>query len=298
MKRFAIFLILFMALGGKMYAQTGLEGFNYQTIVRDNAGIPIVNKAINFRFSILDGGVNGAPQYVETQLITTNSTGLVNHFVGKGTPVSGTFSAIPFENANQYLKVEADINGGNAFQSIGALALMSVPYAQFAAKGNVGPQGPKGDTGPQGAQGATGPQGPAGNGVVKLMSYNTRIIDVPLDVNPIYPNEFKTPSYLAGSGEYAVINMDISIESTTSNTTILELNVGVSIDGSVFTKVPGSFPTRFSIESAHSAFCSISLIYPLTAGSSYSFGPELALTYNPKVYNFVTGHGTVMIIKQ
>jgi hypothetical protein len=297
MKRFAIFLILFMALGGKMYAQTGLEGFNYQTIVRDNAGIPIVNKAIHFRFSILDGGVNGAPQYVETQLITTNSTGLVNHIVGKGTPVSGTFSAIPFENANQYLKVEADINGGIAFQSIGALALMSVPYAQFAAKGNVGPQGPKGDTGPQGAQGATGPQGPAGNGVVKLMSYNTIIYAVQLGTTPIYPDEFKSPSYLAGSGEYAVINMDISAESAIANSTLLELNVGVSIDGTAFTTVSASVPSRYGIANSYTAFCSISLIYPLTAGSSYSFGPEILLSANPKTYN-IRSHGTVMIIKQ
>lgn len=297
MKRFAIFLILFMALGGIMYAQTGLEGFNYQTIVRDNAGIPIVNKAINFRFSILDGGVNGAPQYVETQLITTNSTGLVNHILGKGTPVSGTFTAIPFENANQYLKVEADINGGNAFQSIGALALMSVPYAQFAAKGNVGPQGPKGDTGPQGPQGATGPQGPAGNGIVKLMSFNTLVYTVSLGLSPVYINEFKTQSYLAGSGEYAFITYDCSIESAASNSTILELNAGVSVDGAAFSTIPGSVPTRYGIAADYTGFCSINLIYPLTAGSTYSFAPAISLTSNPKIYN-ITGHGTVMIIKQ
>jgi hypothetical protein len=297
MKRLAIFLILFMALGGKMYAQTGLEGFNYQTIVRDNTGVPIVNKAINFRFSILDGGVNGAPQYIETQLITTNASGLANHIVGKGTPASGTFNAIPFQNANQFLKVEADINGGNVFQNIGAIALMSVPYAQFAVKGNVGPQGPKGDTGLQGTQGATGAQGPPGNGVVKLISYNTIVYGVSLGTNPVYPNEFKMPSYLAGSGEFAVINMDISAESATINSTLIELNVGVSIDGAAFTTVPGSEPSRFGIANSYTAFCSISLIYPLTAGSSYSFGPEIVLSANPKTYN-IRSHGTVMIIKQ
>ena len=320
MKRFILFLFFFLTLGNMVNAQTGLEGFNYQTIVRDNAGIPMINKAINFRFSILDGGANGAPQYVETQLITTNSTGLANHVVGKGTPLLGTFTAIPFEKANQYLKVEADINGGNAFQSIGAIALMSVPYAQFAAKGNVGPQGPKGDIGPagptgpqgltgpagpqgpkgdtgaQGIQGVAGPQGPAGNGVVKLMSYNA-LVTVPLGLSPVYTDEFKTPTYLAGSGEYAVISMDISAESAVVNSTILELNTGVSINGAAFTTVSGSVPSRYGILAAYTGFCGIHVVYPLVAGSSYSFCPEISLSANPKTYN-IRGHATVMIIKQ
>lgn len=151
---------LFTLLVFSSHAQPGLEGFNYQTIVRNTNGSPVLNTPIQFRFTIADQA--NTIQYRETALITTNGSGLVNHVVGKGVVVQGTFAGIPFLNANQVLQVEADMDGGNNFQSIGTMVLRTVPYALFAASGNAGPQGPKGDQGPQGAQGLQGNQGQIG----------------------------------------------------------------------------------------------------------------------------------------
>ncbi|MFM6976284.1 MAG: hypothetical protein ACKOW2_05495, partial [Sphingobacteriaceae bacterium] len=201
--KFYFLCIALLAFILPLAAQTGLEGFNYQTIVRDANGVPLVNAAVNFRFTITNQA--NSIQYQETQLINTNGMGLVNHVVGKGTVVQGTFASIPFQNADQKIQVDADISGGSNFQSVGNMILRSVPYALFAASGNAGPIGPQGPAGPQGIQGiagpqgaqgiqgpagaagATGPQGPAGangtNGVdgtngADGLSVSTAVIDV------------------------------------------------------------------------------------------------------------------------
>ncbi|MFM6975318.1 MAG: hypothetical protein ACKOW2_00510 [Sphingobacteriaceae bacterium] len=273
MKRIVL-LLAFALIYFNSYSQSGLEGFNYQTIVRDNAGVPIVNKAINFRFSLLDAGPNGAVQYAETKLITTNTTGLVNHVVGKGNPTMGLFANIPFQNANQYLKVEADIAGGNNFQPIGSIALMSVPFAQFAAKGNVGPKGDTGAQGPQGIQGIQGnqgPQGPAGAGIVTVLGYNppSNVFASLASMTPTMPLSCRTAPYTAGPGETAIINTSGSLYPNNSVTALLLINAGAIINGAPFTSISNQ-----SLESMSdgAATAGVNLVYPLTANSTYIFG--------------------------
>ncbi|HEY8954287.1 hypothetical protein [Chitinophaga sp.] len=145
-------------------AQSGLTGTNYQAIARNTNGTILSNQSLTVRFSILGGSAAGPVQYQETHSTTTNTLGLFTLQIGKGTPLTGTYSSVPWANANQYLKVEVSINGGN-FNELGTSQLMSVPYALYAANGNPGPAGPAGATGPAGPKGdpgAVGPVGPVG----------------------------------------------------------------------------------------------------------------------------------------
>ncbi|HWV65888.1 hypothetical protein [Chitinophaga sp.] len=142
-------------------AQSGLTGTNYQAIARNTNGTVLSNQSLTVRFSILGGSAAGPVQYQETHSTTTNTLGLFTLQIGKGTPLTGTYSGVPWANANQYLKVEVSINGGN-FNELGTSQLMSVPYALYAANGNPGPAGATGPAGPKGDPGAVGPVGPIG----------------------------------------------------------------------------------------------------------------------------------------
>jgi hypothetical protein len=256
-------------------AQTGLEGFNYQTIVRNTNGSPVLNTPIQFRFTIADQA--NTIQYRETALITTNGSGLVNHVVGKGVVVQGTFAGIPFLNANQVLQVEADMDGGNNFQSIGTMVLRTVPYALFAASGNPGP---KGDTGVQGPKGDTGATGPAGKGIVAILNFDepninqmnppTNVIPNLPSLTPIVPITCRTQSYTAGPGEYALINAHGSAYLNNAVNGILNITVGVSTDaGANFLPISTK---AFDTMTDGAATAGVSKYYPLTPGVSYVFG--------------------------
>lgn len=137
------------------------QGMNYQAVARDNTGTILSNQEVELRFTITNGD-EGTSLYQETQITTTNQFGLITVNIGNGVPVSGNFSSIPWSAIDAWLLVEMDAGIGIDFVKMGSSKLMSVPYALFAAGGNVGPQGPQGEPGPQGAQGPQGEQGPQG----------------------------------------------------------------------------------------------------------------------------------------
>ncbi len=137
---FMFFLLPFLSYlfcdgGGSLFAQAP-QGFNYQAVVRDANGQIMKDQNIGMRLSILQGSENGGVVYSETWQLTTTAQGLVSLTVGKGNVVSGDFSVIDWDHGPYYLKVEADLSGGNNYETLGISALMSVPYALQA--GNVG----------------------------------------------------------------------------------------------------------------------------------------------------------------
>ncbi|WP_308378421.1 hypothetical protein [Parapedobacter tibetensis] len=163
----AITLLLFSA---NVSAQTGFDGINYQAVARNIDGTVLAEKPIRVRISVIGENAAGEVQYREEHQLITNKLGLFTLQIGKGQPGLGTFNAIPWQNANQFLKVELALNGGT-FTELGTTQLMSVPFALYAASGGgspgeTGPQGPAGSQGPQGPQGEKGekgdPNGPAG----------------------------------------------------------------------------------------------------------------------------------------
>ncbi len=154
-----VFLI-FLALGTQ--AQSGLTGINYQAVARNIDGTVMADKDIDVRISILGGSANGAVQYREEHRVKTNALGLFTLQIGGGSASQGTFAEIPWQDANQFVKVELAVDNGS-YVDLGTMQLMSVPFALYAADGGKGgPAGPKGDAGPQGPQGEVGPAGATG----------------------------------------------------------------------------------------------------------------------------------------
>lgn len=108
------------------------KGLNFQTIVRDNSGKPLVSRNVNFKFSILQGGTNGTLVYAEEHRALTNEFGLVNLLLGYGFPVSGKFDQIKWADGSFYLKTEIDPNGGINYELSNVSPFLSVPYALYA----------------------------------------------------------------------------------------------------------------------------------------------------------------------
>jgi hypothetical protein len=134
-------IILAIALFLNVNAQTP-QGFNYQGVARNAAGVELVNQAIGIQISILDGSPTGTAVYTETHAPTTDANGLFTLTIGGGTATVGTFAGINWAiGGGKWLQVSMDAAGGTAYQLLGSSQLMSVPYALFA--GNVTNNGGK-----------------------------------------------------------------------------------------------------------------------------------------------------------
>jgi hypothetical protein len=105
------------------------QKFNYQAIVRGNAGMVIANKPLGMRFSIRDGSATGTVQYSETQLTTSNAYGLVNLQVGGGTVATGTLASVTWNTGNKFLQIEVDTTGSANYVALATVELITVPYA-------------------------------------------------------------------------------------------------------------------------------------------------------------------------
>lgn len=108
------------------------QGINYQGIARNSQGLPLLNRSIGIRLSILDSSAIGSAVYVETHNTLTNNSGLFNLSIGWGTTVSGTFDSIQWGQGEKWLRLEMDTTGGINFQMIGTTRFLSVPYALYA----------------------------------------------------------------------------------------------------------------------------------------------------------------------
>jgi len=133
MKKFTVLIGLFMSLTMSM-AQVP-QAFNYQAIIRDADGSPIIDQAVSLRVSILQDSTTGTSVYTEIHTVTTNQFGLVNLGVGTGTIIAGNFSTINWGGGDYFLKVEVDPEGGSDYTDLGTTQLLSVPYALFAQNG-------------------------------------------------------------------------------------------------------------------------------------------------------------------
>jgi hypothetical protein len=131
MKKQLLCLIGFVLLAGQLLAQSP-EAFKYQAIVRNTSGMVLVNQAVSFKLSILQGSMSGTVVYSELQTAVTNEFGMVNLAVGSGTVVLGSFPDIPWGSGPFFLKVEFDPAGGSSYVLMGTRQLLSVPYSLFS----------------------------------------------------------------------------------------------------------------------------------------------------------------------
>ena len=109
------------------------QAFNYQAIVRDNNGQPLMSTLINFRISIYDNFALDT-SYVELHYKQTNQLGLVTLQVGAGVAEKGYFPSINWAVPEMHMIVEADINNTGTFTYMGDTRLLTVPYAMVAGK--------------------------------------------------------------------------------------------------------------------------------------------------------------------
>lgn len=116
--------------------QKAPPGINYQAVLRDSEGDILANTSVTLRLSILTAETGGTTHWEETHSVTTNAFGLINVIIGEGTRTGGdqtTFTAVPWDASDMFLKVEVD--QGSGFVEMGTEQLQSVPYALSA--GNI-----------------------------------------------------------------------------------------------------------------------------------------------------------------
>ena len=131
MKRL-LMIILSLMVGLMAWGQAP-QALKYQAVARNSAGEVLANQAVSFRISVLRGSATGTAVYTETHSgKTTNAFGLVDLEIGRGSVSSGSFATISWESSGYFLKVEMDPAGGSAYQVMGTMPLLSVPYALHA----------------------------------------------------------------------------------------------------------------------------------------------------------------------
>ena len=118
-------LIIALLIAATLMGQAP-ESFKYQAVLRNARGDLKVSTATVIGIEILKGSATGIKVYSETHNVTTDSFGLINLEIGKGTSTLGTFSDVDWSAGSYYIKLIVD---GSV---MGTSQLLSVPYALYA----------------------------------------------------------------------------------------------------------------------------------------------------------------------
>ncbi|WGK65421.1 tail fiber domain-containing protein [Croceiramulus getboli] len=118
--------LLFCALLSAQNIQS--NRINYQGVARDASGDLIAETTINLQLAIRLGAPDVAADYVEDHAVTTDAAGVFSVLLGEGTPVSGTYDAIPWGDLAPYLTVS--LNG----EELGTTEIHAVPFALNSEK--------------------------------------------------------------------------------------------------------------------------------------------------------------------
>lgn len=108
---------------------------NYQAIISNDDGTPMVNQEIVVRFSLTskDGETN--IYYQELHELKTAPDGGINLQLGAGRALAGTINEVPWANQNIYFGVELAPSVPNAsLKLVDRSQMMAVPYAFVAGK--------------------------------------------------------------------------------------------------------------------------------------------------------------------
>ncbi|HZV71097.1 MAG TPA: tail fiber domain-containing protein [Saprospiraceae bacterium] len=134
MKHCTILFTLLFILTGILSAQVP-QSMQYQAVIRDGNGNPLLSTPVQFRFSVES---NGGAQlfYQETQSTVTNALGGINLVIGAGNATTGNFQSIDWKSGAIQVRVEMDPTGGSNFSPFGTNSMQSVPYALYALKAN------------------------------------------------------------------------------------------------------------------------------------------------------------------
>ncbi len=109
------------------------QAFSFKAIIIKN-GAAVANKTVYLQISILQDNLNGLAVYVETFAPTTNEYGQVDLEIGRGTVVSGNFTAIGWSLDEYFLKIEYKLKPRDPYQTLSTTQLLAVPYALYAGE--------------------------------------------------------------------------------------------------------------------------------------------------------------------
>lgn len=129
-----LFLSLLLAISfSEIYAQAP-EGFKYQGVARDANGAVYASEMIQLQFALLetDGSDEPSAIYEEQHEVMTSPQGVFSVNVGEGTPLTGSFQAADWAQANYSLQIKFRSASESDFIDLGSSLLLSVPYAMHA----------------------------------------------------------------------------------------------------------------------------------------------------------------------
>ena len=129
MRKFYLFVFLIALFTASAQVP---QKINYQAVARTSGGVLITNQPIGVKFSIHSGSISGVIVYEEQSIQNTNQFGLFTAQIGTGTPVTGSFAAIPWSSGNLFIEVSIDPSGGSNYISVSNSEFISVPYALYS----------------------------------------------------------------------------------------------------------------------------------------------------------------------
>jgi len=133
MKKYTLLFILF-SIPYLLIAQVP-SGIQYQAVVRNSNGDPLINTAVQFRFTI-ENNSGTQTYYSERHALSSNGLGGITLVIGRGIILSGNFDLIDWAAGDIRIRVELDPAGGQNFSPFGTTSFQSVPYAIYAEKAN------------------------------------------------------------------------------------------------------------------------------------------------------------------
>jgi hypothetical protein len=138
-KLFCLYLLLLVGIIPTVQGQAP-QSFKYQAVVRNAAGYPVSNRSVRFEVMLTQGNY-GPIVYSEQHSVTTDTFGLAQMYIGRGTLINSSpaLSTINWGNGSYFLSLTFDSTGSGSFTPMGSFELLSVPYALSSANGM--PQG-------------------------------------------------------------------------------------------------------------------------------------------------------------
>lgn len=110
------------------------SGFDYQGILRNEGGNPVINSDIDIEVSLYSGENTTILVWQEVQESTTNNDGYYQLIIGEGAPtgqgIVTDFDAINWNSGNYAINIKID--QGSGYEDFGLNQLYSVPFAYYA----------------------------------------------------------------------------------------------------------------------------------------------------------------------
>lgn len=134
-QKFLLALFFSCASIGSILAQVP-NLMNYQAVLRDDKGAVVSNQDITVKVSVLEKTANGTAVFSESHSVKSNGNGVINFSIGSGGAQTGNLNRIDWLANDHFVKLEADVTGGNNLVAFGTQKLLTVPYAFQAQKAN------------------------------------------------------------------------------------------------------------------------------------------------------------------